>query len=87
MSEWQPIETAPKDGRFILLWDANSSFTVGAQDRICATGAWIIDPYHGSGAWQVGRDDDEYAPSRFDSPSHWMPLPEAPGGRDSADER
>jgi hypothetical protein len=63
MSEWQPIETAPKDGtRIILGADLNvdpelwASWWIGGDDRWANTPDWM---------W-------------FTSPTHWMPLPSPP---------
>jgi hypothetical protein len=61
---WQPIETAPKDGEVILLYDG---------DRIkwsVVSGAWRWD--WPSPQW-ADKDGGLYA-----KPSHWMPLPEPP---------
>jgi len=72
MSEWQPIETAPRDGTRILVhyrsgpytkqcWSANeaSRFIRVARWK---DGKWILDmPGH----------------YRTDA-THWMPLPPAP---------
>lgn len=64
MSEWQPIETAPKDGRDILLWP-----TRWPRKKI-DLGFWN----DGSGSWSLSTDI-EYSPQ---NPTHWMPLPEPP---------
>jgi len=61
-AEWQPIETAPKDGVTILVWD-------GEAFDLCL---WSdSEGFINATAW----DDDEYASL---APTHWMPLPEAP---------
>ena len=62
MSEWQPIETAPKDAD-ILGWNGKSMTTV----------RWVWFP----GYWALSEaggytEDDEW------EPAHWMPLPEPP---------
>jgi len=68
MSEWRPIETAPKDATKILLY---------YRDRIL--GQHLM----GIGHWQLGPVDETY-PCRnwiwnyVCPPSHWMPLPEPP---------
>ena len=80
MSKWQPIETAPRDGRGIIL----SNGTTVAQ------GYWL----HESACVRerrdfVGRyiDQDEFdgydgwidwAGGMIPSPPHWMDLPKAP---------
>jgi hypothetical protein len=64
---WQPIETAPKDGRKLLLWWAGMS-RVG---RCAGVGA----ARDGGDWWQV--PSLEFAPTG--RPTHWMPLPAAPG--------
>ena len=70
---WNLIETAPKDGTHILLWD-------GAKRVLAFWGEY-------ENGWMVPWEDDnllssahnnegEYAQVR--NPSHWIPLPEAP---------
>ena len=69
MSEWQPIETAPKDGTyFIGFWPSMSKQCVDhkGQFRTRWTG-W------GNGYWEadaLGRP--------VQGPTHWMPLPASP---------
>lgn len=70
---WQPIETAPKDGRTILLCGGfTSGFASGFNDTPAVrTGYW----YNGKRvqAWYdtvLGR-----CPLQ---PTHWMPLPDPP---------
>ena len=64
--EWQPIETAPKDGTKILAWFADGDYSIiywGAYDD-----SWVQSlPGLGS--------DSGYSPDTF---SHWMPLPLPP---------
>jgi hypothetical protein len=70
MSDWQPIETAPRDGSAILCHLPNAGPFVARQD---------IDIVHysgwGGGVWEGSRG---YAKYRPDEPTHWMPLPDAP---------
>lgn len=64
MSEWQPIETAPKDGTLVLTWgDARACFAVSYW---CPSDEeWMTD-FRGKGNEQI-----VYA-------THWMPLPAPP---------
>lgn len=71
MSEWKPIETAPKD-RWILLAFPN---------RVVAYATWIEDSGH------LGQFDERsgwfgywqgYGFMSMHSPSHWRDLPNAP---------
>lgn len=65
MSEWQPIETAPKDGTEVLgYWP---------RAVACSPDAYDVVRWHG-GEWRDRFDDD----SKFSAPSHWMPLPAPP---------
>ena len=72
-SEWQPIETAPKDGTSILVFGKPSevkgaiifrklgAFTAyfdACDDAFCLSGATWMGP--------------------FINPTHWMPLPTPP---------
>lgn len=69
MSEWQLIETAPKDGKSILLYgDMLGEIYVDAKGQI------------GVGSFQYGEfvldNADAYTVSIY--ATHWMPLPEPP---------
>ena len=69
-SEWQPIETAPKDGTWILVYKPFKLY--GFNDS-----KWFVDKY-------IVRWDDECwnISMTFEDkviyPTHWMPLPEQP---------
>ena len=74
MSEWRDISTAPKDGRWVLLFSPDAT----ADD--CAPGVIIgrwceEDDMPDGGAWW------ENGASGFSidaDPSHWQPLPAPP---------
>ena len=64
------IDTAPKDGSFILVWRADW------RDPSWCVANWQEEPaIEGGGFWWVlGREEE------FDvlSPTHWAPLPADP---------
>ena len=68
MSDWQPIETAPKDGPWILVWDG-----VNTKWSPCEVAQWRT----------VGRQSFD-KPGWYDgdirliAASHWQPLPLPP---------
>ncbi len=62
-TKWQPIETAPKDGDWVLSWDGE-----------CLAIVHWSEYYEG---FIVSHDAEEYAWQNY-SPTHWMPLPEPP---------
>lgn len=77
-SEWQPIETAPKDGTWIIVFggyaaddDADRTFAIVQWSNYLNCGktyprwmfAWYDGGYYG----------------RYYDPTHWMPLPPPPG--------
>ncbi len=66
MSEWQPIETAPRDKGYLLGW-------VEGTVRFIQYGKTSHVPLYG---WCLA----DQGPEEFDlcHPSHWMPIPEAP---------
>lgn len=77
MTEWQPIETAPKDGRMVVVLGKSD----GLETHRIACAFWF--------QWEVG--DWYYSPQNIDEdfegcrsldfiPTHWMPLPEPPEG-------
>ena len=67
---WQPIETAPKDGTYVLLWEAGELMP-GIFSYV-DFGDAAPEGYH-SGWYdnQTGRYEATHA-------THWMPLPAAP---------
>jgi hypothetical protein len=60
--DWQPIETAPRDGTPILLW-AHMDW----RDELIPVTGWYA---RGSGEWVCHAD--------WFNPTHWMPLPVPP---------
>lgn len=71
--EWQPIETAPRDGTTFQAWIVN----------IVGAGFWVSGcRYNDDGAFEIyGRVDyDMYDWAVYShlTPTHWMPLPEPP---------
>jgi len=74
--EWQPIETAPKDGREILV------FTTYKADEFYNEDFSIVQ----IGFWDFGHDTSDpmwarpagWMTTKIGNPSHWMPLPKPP---------
>jgi hypothetical protein len=65
MSEWQPIETAPKD-KTILLW--RSTYGKPVAGHVLAGDLW--------GAFTPGVP--MLFQKHIETPTHWMPLPPPP---------
>lgn len=85
--EWQPIETAPKDGRLIDVWcpwDGNDAGGIRLTDVAWHDG----DEFDKHVGWSRITDDGyrdmvEMGPTCDFGlpewrPTHWMPLPEPP---------
>lgn len=82
MSEWQPIETAPKDGSPTILFGE----TFGEWKMYL--GSWVESPLHQMVLvennaqrvvyeWQITSDGYwTSTPGRDFHPTHWMPAPE-----------
>lgn len=69
MSEWQPIETVPKDGTVVLLAGKFSGVEASAWNDKDETYPWVLL--------------DEATPGRTNSRmdgycTHWIPLPPPP---------
>ena len=64
--EWQPIETAPKDGTKILIWGRGGARVV----------RWSLGPYNR----KTRRYDEDWADGGMFGfePTHWQPLPAPP---------
>lgn len=85
MSEWRPIETAPKDGRHILLLQAGHTDDYPTRvvnafwgDKFAGYSADNPDNY----AWLNWHEGFEYTEGGVlwatVEPTHWMPLPAPP---------
>lgn len=74
MSEWQPIETAPRDkNEQILLGIKGSRWVAAASWEEVERGRWAWS----SGHWKDERGLTVYMALK-DAPTHWQPLPEPP---------
>lgn len=79
MSEWQPIETAPRDGTTILIFGQ-------PDDLLMADGSGPLVQFSTPGTFTAAWDeiDDAFVLSGgswlgpFVAPTHWMPLPSPP---------
>lgn len=71
--EWQPIETAPKDGTNFLggRWNTGEFGHVYWSSLVC----WWRDSHNGGGNVGWVTQPGAFA---WNSPTHWMPLPEPP---------
>jgi len=67
MNEWQPIETAPKDGSKILGFDPSLLGIVIAQ-------------WDGALGWYVDKCSQDGLGFECMPLTHWMPLPNPPKG-------
>lgn len=77
MTEWQPIDTAPRDSRVILVYGMPQDAAIGhvsqqfAKRTVCAAmWSYADDRYILFGGFMT------IGP--FIRPTHWMPLPEQP---------
>lgn len=99
MSEWKPIETAPRGNgdkvpltsdpeyieppKILLYFPSEDVIEVGYWDWYYSEE--VGHGYEGCSAWCCG----EYQPAAmgWDEPTHWMPLPTAPERRSTAARR
>lgn len=79
VNQWQPIETAPKDGTKILVY--GYYIYDGDKDRTEYTHLVVWD--EDFSAWES--DDGEFVDSEIFS--HWQPLPSPPHDKDASNEK
>lgn len=68
---WRPIETAPKDGSRVIIWDGAPYIAKWAEEA----NDYQFTSYPG---WQIFDCDDGFYSIASKSPTHWMPLPADP---------
>ena len=78
---WQPIDTAPKDGTWVLLAGGTCVVDEGRPAKRPVTAQWsgFVNSRTGnrSGRWQFAWYDSGYY-GTYSDPTHWMPLPPLP---------
>jgi hypothetical protein len=78
MTEWQPIETAPKDGTYILLGSTDGAW-VASYKPVYQSGYRPEDPWH---SMMLNHEHMGRYPKA--KPTHWQPLPLPPAAPSSA---
>lgn len=69
MSQWQPIETAPKDGQVVLGY---------GPDRDDIHLIWFGSDSQMREDWFLAKAPYNKTYQGIEHPTHWMPLPESP---------
>lgn len=72
INEWLPIETAPKDGTYVLLAGPSGYTTTPIRVEICKYDA----EYRPLQPW-VNHAGDSFLDGG-EAPTHWLPLPNQP---------
>ena len=79
VAEWQPIETAPKDGTWVMVLCAKSIQDSDLPEPCVFTDRWVSE----TNEWweqvsenkKVKRLDDNSHWISYEDPTHWQPLP------------
>ena len=71
--EWQPIETAPKNGTWVLVTGGYIDYCWEGETQPDVTAAQYVINI----GWQMAWYDSGYY-GGYKSPTHWMPLPKPP---------
>lgn len=68
MNDPRPIETAPKDGTAILVYDLDIGWT---EAQWSVGNRWGEECWHPTRSWEADGSSTLY-------PTHWLPLPVTP---------
>jgi hypothetical protein len=83
---WQPIDTAPKDGKWVLLAGGECERNEDSDNKgRVVTAQWTAEfrSYASDsigtepGRWQFAWYDDGFY-GEYENPTHWQPLPSPP---------
>ena len=82
MNKWKPIESAPKDGSYILVGNRYGAW-VATYDSTATSGYKFDNPWRSLmlNHRHMERRDRPYSLT----PSHWMPLPLIPVAANTVD--
>lgn len=75
MANWEPIDTAPRDGTYVIIW----SGWFGGRATIAS---WDDDRYANKPIPRWSSSERLYGRRAFIDipPTHWLPLPTPPAG-------
>lgn len=73
--KWQPIETGPRDGEYVILCNKKGTW-VGRYVERYVSGFSPVNPWV---SMMLNHRHLEYGSSHV--PTHWMPLPEPPNDK------
>jgi hypothetical protein len=76
--EWQPIETAPKDGTEFMAYDMRTKKMDVCIMQDTRAWGWVGCPVQSDG--EYGPSEDEFGYHLTDI-THWMPLPSPPANQ------
>lgn len=75
---WQPIETAPKGGTWVLLTGGTIDYGWdGGEPPTMVVGQALVHHKEGHTFYQFAWYDSGYY-GEYENPTHWMPLPPPP---------
>ncbi len=72
--EWQPIETAPRDGSKVILGHPEHKAVIGVWHQGYSWESLFPD---GNPVFYWAKDHEDTSGFDFE-PTHWMPLPDPP---------
>lgn len=76
---WQPIETAPKDGTKVLIVDESGNMDVAIYIEEWRERQEFVRSAKDGNVYRTVREDLGWWDSDYCiGPTHWMPLPEPP---------
>ena len=77
--DWEPIETAPKDGTRVLIVDGDGNIDLCGYQESFYTRQEFVRKAKDGDVYKTITEEDGYWESEITfSPTHWMPLPNPP---------